>query len=98
MAADFTIDTGPTKWPVLDQDGAQLTTGNSTVFPDVPNKVGVEFSTGLVYLFGIAPTGTTPVNVTATRLSDGATFAHTVEVTAPALPPFSWTLGSPVPR
>ena len=79
------------KATVLDQDGNQLTTANSTVFSSDDTKVGIDFGSGSVFAVG-AGVGTS--TLTATRLSDSATATLEVEVVAAA--PFSISLGAEV--
>lgn len=81
------------KAPVLDQDGNQLTTANSSVFSSDDAVASIEWAAGPVFVVG-ETVGT--VTLTATRLADGA--VSTLEVNVVAAAPFAITLGAAVPK
>lgn len=86
-----------TKAPILDQDGVKLgASGLNThsVNSSDPTVVDIQWLDWRPWAFA-RKVGS--VTLTATRLADGATTTLDVEVVAPALPPFSISLGEAVP-
>lgn len=90
------------KAPVLDADGLPLGTVGQTLYTATSSDTAVasvRWDNWQAWVYGeTAGTAT----ITATRLADGATSAVDVTVEAPApppvLPPFSISLGAPVPK
>lgn len=86
--ADYTIN-ALKKAPLVNQDGANMTSAGYTAVSTDPTVVKVATATGTWFATGLTA-GT--ATVTATRTLDGTTAIHTVEVVAAA--PFNWHLGA----
>lgn len=87
----YTIST-TTKAPILDQDGAPIIEGATTVAFNPTGVAGLAAVAGVLYLTGITP-GVTQVTITPVGATEGAVHAVTVEGV-----PFDWTLGAPVAK